>query len=265
MWANHDWIDIHPAKIHGPKTTLYPGVVTRRTFETVVDFVIEKYFRHPSYWCIDGSPYFSVYELMTLMRGLGGLEAAREGLLYFRERARRAGFASLHLNAVVWGVQILPNEQSITRPQELLQWLGFDSVTSYVWIHDAALPTFPQTPYNDIMKQVAARWRGEHAEYGLPYQPNVTMGWDSSPRTVRSDTFQNAGYPFMPMLGDNSPANFRTALQQVKSFLDESKSDGVRRFSINAWNEWTEGSYLEPDTQNGYAYLEAIREVFGSR
>ena len=27
-------------------------------------------------------------------------------------------------------------------------------------------------------------------------------------------------------------------------------------------NEWTEGSYLEPDTIHGLGYLEAIREVF---
>ena len=30
---------------------------------------------------------------------------------------------------------------------------------------------------------------------------------------------------------------------------------------INAWNEWGEGMYLEPDEKNGYGYLNSVREI----
>ena len=34
-----------------------------------------------------------------------------------------------------------------------------------------------------------------------------------------------------------------------------------RLITINAWNEWVEGSYLLPDMLNGFSYLEAVRDA----
>ena len=72
------------------------------------------------------------------------------------------------------------------------------------------------------------------------------------------------GYPFTNTIGQNTPENFRTALEQTKQRLF-GQPVGPRILNINCWNEWTEGSYLEPDTVSGFKYLEAVRDVFGTK
>ena len=260
MWANHDWLEIQPAKYAVKPEIVFPGAVSRPAFDRITDYVIETYFRHPSYWTLDGAPYFSVYELFRLIDGLGGIAATRDALASFRRKTRAAGFPDLHLNAVVWGVKILPGERQIQNGRQLLETLGFSSTTSYVWIHHVRLDQFPATPYEKVAQAAIAGWPRLAAEYGLPYHPNTTMGWDSSPRTCQSDKFADRGYPFMATTQGNTPEAFRRALQSMKNYLDTRQ--GPKIATINAWNEWTEGSYLEPDTTHKTAYLEALKSVF---
>jgi hypothetical protein len=56
----------------------------------------------------------------------------------------------------------------------------------------------------------------------------------------------------------NSPESFGHFLDiQVKRSIAE----GKEFLFINAWNEWAEGAYLEPDERYGYGYLEAVKRV----
>jgi hypothetical protein len=101
-------------------------------------------------------------------------------------------------------------------------------------------------------------------QYAMPFFPNVTMGWDSSPRAHHDDAFDASGYPFMNTISGNTPARFQEALTLTRRRL-LAEPAGPRVVTINCWNEWTEGSYLEPDTVHGMAYLEAVLAVFGRR
>ena len=61
----------------------------------------------------------------------------------------------------------------------------------------------------------------------------------------------------------SSPEKFEKALRDAKDWCDRNTSPGYPKLiSINAWNEWIEGSYLEHDEKYGMGYLEAIRRVF---
>lgn len=260
MWANHDWVDIHPYRRGTSQKMMYPGRVTPETFEKVGDQLVKSYFRHPSYWKVDGKPYFSIYELTKLLENFGSVSATRAALDRFRAKAVKAGLPGLHLNAVVWGQAILPGEGKPADTPKLIKELGFDSVTSYVWIHHVVLPD-QQTDYNFVRDRYLEYWKSAENQFGVPFFPNVTMGWDSSPRADQRDKFENVGYPFMNTISGNTPERFREALELTKNRLLERKDD-PRILNINCWNEWTEGSYLEPDMVHGMKYLGAIRSVF---
>jgi hypothetical protein len=129
-----------------------------------------------------------------------------------------------------------------------------------VWIHHVPLTT-QVTDYNLVRDEYLKYWDQARKAFAVPYFPNVSMGWDSSPRAAQEDPFDNSGYPFTNTIGNNTPENFRRALELVKERL-LAQPTGPRIFTINCWNEWTEGSYLEPDTVNGMKYLEAVKAVF---
>ena len=263
MWANHDWIELHPYTKGAPRKVLFPGKVTPESFEKICTHVIADYFKHPSYWKIEGRPYFSFYDLTRLLDNFGSVAAARAALDKFRAKVKAAGFPGLHLNAVAWGQPILPNEKVPVDSAKLVRDLGFDSVTSYVWIHHVPLPQ-QATDYNSVRDGYFKYWNGALKKFGLPFFPNVTMGWDPSPRCDQRDTFDASGYPFTNTIGGNTPERFKEALAMTKRrLLAQPDSAGPRILNINCWNEWTEGSYLEPDQRNGMKYLEAVREVFG--
>jgi hypothetical protein len=86
----------------------------------------------------------------------------------------------------------------------------------------------------------------------LPAYPlfrGVMVGWDNTPRLLNmSQVFVNA-----------HPENYRRWLAAMVAQTRTCRQEGERIVFINAWNEWGEGCYLEPDEQFGRGFLEATR------
>lgn len=272
MWANHDWLNIQPATYDNNRIKLANGRVSWSLWDTISTYIVDHYFKQPNYWKIDGRPYFSIYEMINFINGLGGVENARKGIELLDEKARMAGFPGIHLNIVAWQIrnsnvrEIYGVDTAMTM-KEILHELGCKSSSSYCFVHhfDISGAGFPTVAYKDALNANIKYWKSFISTYpDILYTPNVSMGWDASPRCMQSDNFGLKDYPWTPVLIGNTPAAFKDALIDAKNFLDD-YNPSHKIVVINAWNEWTEGSFLLPEKRYGIDYLKAIKEVFGNK
>ncbi|MBB5343366.1 glycosyltransferase WbsX family protein [Tunturibacter empetritectus] len=258
MWANHDWYNLMPARLdQKEKALLYKGTYSASEFDRITDYIVTHYFRDNHYFQVDGCPYFSIYELANLVDRMGGLEIAREAFERFRAKVRSAGFRDVYFNAVAAGIK------SISDPAAFLHALRVQSVTSYTWFHHFEMNTFPTVDYASALRAAPGFWKEANAMFGVPYEADVSMGWDPSPRTCQCDKFEHSDYPYTSILVNNTPELFQQGLLNAKVYMD-GLTNQPKILNINSWNEWTEGSYLEPDATHGMAYLNSIQKVFGA-
>lgn len=271
MWANHDWLNIQPASFDNSRVKLTEGGVSAELWDIISTYIVEKYFKQPNYWKIDGKPYFSIYEIVTFINGLGGIDQAKKAIQLLDEKTKKAGFPGVHFNIMSWMVND-DQVKKITGPnapssaKEMVKALGTESVSTYCYIHhytNVNKDGFPTVPVEKAFASAKDFWKKFISEYpDILYTPNVSMGWDASPRCMESDKFEPKDYPWTPVFVGNTPASFQQQLTEAKSFLDN-YNPKHKILVLNSWNEWTEGSYLLPEKKYGDAYLKAIKAVFG--
>ena len=107
-------------------------------------------------------------------------------------------------------------------------------------------------------------WEQAIGTLPVPYFPNTTINWDNSPRAHPEASWDKpAAHVVNPVMVGNTPAAFAEASRIIRDRLLASPTQ-PKVVTVNAWNEWPEGSVLEPDEEYGYGYLEAIKAVFGT-
>jgi hypothetical protein len=252
MWANHAATTLWDKRRSHHYDTIWPGTVDRANFDIIADRIINRYMKHPSYFKIDGKPVLAIYELGTLIKGLGGISQTKEALDSFRKKVKKAGFPDLYLQAILWSN--IPETNSnvpgdaVKTQNNTIEALGINSLTNYQYVHVSQ----PVDDYIDWCNTAIAFWPKWEKEFSVPFFPHVAVDWDTNSRF----------YEYKPCLKKNvNPENFKIYLKKAKAYIDAHPNQ-PKMVTINSWNEWSEGSYLEPDMEHGMKYLEAVKEVF---
>ncbi|NLE12858.1 MAG: hypothetical protein GX628_04170 [Clostridiales bacterium] len=252
MWANHNAMTLWDKRIAESNIMIWDGAQPRSEYDIVVNRVIEKYFSQPNYYKIDGCPVFMIYDINTLIRGLGGVAQTQAAIEHFREATVKAGFPGLHLQMTIWSegavnLSLVDSERKGST-RDLTRLLGIDSVSHYQFVHFTNI----DRSYTDILTDVRREWERIDREYDVEYYPHISVGWDNNPR------FNS----FRPgIVKDNTPENIKKGFEMAKEYIDSHKLRAPL-VTLNSWNEWTETSYLQPDDLYGYGYLNAVKEVF---
>jgi hypothetical protein len=245
MWANR-----MPRRVLPVRRADLPVIdEKRRVSSDVDDFVnlvstlAHHYFGRKNYFCLQGKPYFSIFDSSFFVRELG-VENARAAVAAARQWLRDHGYSGLHLAAIE------PDRGVISHIREI----GFDSVTNYVLLPYWKGPFLQD--YRETAARRAAEWEAIARAARLPYFPSVSPGWDASPRGADFGPEKPRKYPWWPVVVGEHPEKFHEALARATAHARTTLEEPM--VLIASLNEWSEGHTLEPDTRSGTGWLEAV-------
>ena len=238
MWANENWT----RRWDGQESE----VLIRQTYgvDEPERFIrhIREYLEDERYVRVDGRPVIAVYRASIIPDVRGWAERWREacariglknpyliGALSFQEGDPAAiGFDA--------AMEFPPHQTNLNRAKKPLQ------------IGRRVRPFFE--PPRDRIHHYRALVESQLSidPYGYRLYRTACPDWDNSAR--RRDG-KGVMYAF------STPQLF--AEWTTRLLRDEmARTDALRMICFNAWNEWAEAAYLEPDSYLGYAYLDAL-------
>lgn len=136
---------------------------------------------------------------------------------------------------------------------------GLDMVTTYSSF--APGKGAIESAFDVCTRHGEAQW-AKAAAAGVPYAPNITLGWDTRPRLAPAVNPQKKEQG--PWCGLPS----RDVLQQHFAHAAEFVNKQVvavpfRTITVYAWNEYTEGGWMAPSVTDADAWLGIQRAAIG--
>jgi GT2 family glycosyltransferase len=236
-WANENWTRHWDG---GEKAILLEQQYDDSTLSSVCDDAVLAGRDHRAIQ-VNGRPLFLVYRPLLF-------PDAKRFTDMLRDRFVKAGLGDPYLMYV-------ESMEAIHRgvsPQDM----GFDACVEFP-------PQGIGAPYSDQLSVLKAGWEGHVYDYeesvvlackpstpGYKRIPAVFPGWDNTARQpLKGTTFVG-----------QSPALFSEYVRKKAEFAYHMLVGEEKMLFINAWNEWAEGTHLEPDVAYGHAWLQALQD-----
>lgn len=234
-WANESW----SRRWDGSENDVL--MAQRHTYESDVEFIRSciKYFRSDRYIKIDGAPLLQVYRISLM-------EKPRETIERWREIVKEEGFPDLHVSMVesfgLTGPTDYGCDSSCQFPPHGLSGKPInDAIEGLDPQYSGLIYSYPEIAYNEIRRPPVSYVRFRTA---MP-------SWDNTSRKgPAGNLFHGA-----------TPGLFEAWMRHLVTDAVERLPEGMRFVFVNAWNEWAEGTHLEPDRKYGHANLRAVRNA----
>jgi hypothetical protein len=210
-----------------------------RKFIADMEFAASKYFHQPNHLKIQGKPVLYVWAT-GLLRG-----DIKKALTRVRSAVKARCGIDLYVIAdeVGWGATPF-----------------FDRTTAW----DAVMPYImlkPQNPLRntkleDSIPEIISQyqnWINVCADLGIGFVPEVLPGENARGAPWLYDKDGKLTVPVII----RSPAAFKKLVLEAKPLIDPA----LRLFFITSWNEWNEGTNIEPSKEFQFDYLDVVKKT----
>ena len=213
---------------------------SRQQFQIIIDYWIDNYLKKPEYFRVDGRPVVFIFDSPALEAKLQAFGSSSLDMLsYAQGKAKDAGMPGIYFVSSTF------NEVSPSK-------MGYSAMSTYNY-HGIERPS---ESYGELIRDYRRAWAFHAGRAGVRYIVPMTQGWDRRPWGGSKNPKHD--------LSGGSVGEFRDHLESAKAFIDAHREETGSMGIICCWNEFGEGSYIEPTEKFGFSYLEQVRAVFGS-
>lgn len=230
VWANENWT----RKWDGTET----DVLLQQEHDIEKDLqIVDHYLDY-----LKDEAYFSVQN--KLMFGIYRPDIIPEGNLFFKKLRQRfdSSGINIHLSMIQsflnYNPKIYGLDSAIQFPPHQI------SLKSSKCIELNNGKQLSAHSYKDMAVTAISKLSHEFINF-----PGTMTGWDNTPR------MRDKGHVFL----GSEAVHFYFWLSNAMHFANKFLPNNLQIVFINAWNEWGEGAFLEPDFDSGLSKLNCVR------